>query len=90
MQSNTSEAAWVCDMVLRHTGPMTAEELAAAAKRFRRTEDLLERRRGELIAAIRATFAEPGNTLSKSEIARMTGYTREHVTRLLAEEKTES
>lgn len=84
------EAAWVCDTMLRHTGDMTVEELAAAAKRFRSTERNLERYREELIATIRATFAEPGNKLSKSEIARMTGYTREHVTRLLAEEKTET
>jgi len=90
MRGNITEAAWVCDPVLRHTGAMTTEELAAAAKRFRSAERSLERSREELIATIRATFAEPDNKLSKSEIARMTGYTREHVTRILAEDKSAS
>lgn len=76
--------------MLRHTGPMTTEDIAAAAKKFRSAERSMERYREELIAAIRATFAEPDNKLSKSEVARMTGYTREHVTRILAEDKTES
>lgn len=90
MRSYTTEAAWVCDTVLRHTGVMTTEDLAAAAKKFRSAERSLEKYREELIVTIRATFAEPGNKLSKSEAARMTGYTREHVTRLLAEDKSAS
>jgi hypothetical protein len=90
MRGYTTEAAWVCDTVLRHTGAMTTEDLVAVAKRFRSTERSLERLREELIATLRATFAEPGNKLSKSEAARITGYTREHVTRLLAEEQPDS
>lgn len=84
------DATYACDPVLRHTGPMTTEDIAAAAKKFRSAERAMERYREELIATIRATFAEPDNKLSKSEIARMTGYTREHVTRILAEGKSKS
>lgn len=89
MRSNVIATTYMCDPVLRHTGAMTTEDIAAAAKRFRNAERVLEKYREELIATIRATFAEPGNKLSKSEVARMTGYTREHVTRLLAEEKSD-
>jgi hypothetical protein len=59
------------------------QQLIAAGRAYRRAEEVLKRRRAELhrlmIAAVRG-----GKT--KSHVARMAGYTREHLTVLIAED----
>lgn len=57
-----------------------AAVLDRATRAFRRTEETYERQRRELWEAILAAEARG---MSKSEIARRTGYTREYVTELL-------
>jgi hypothetical protein len=65
---------------------MTTEELVDAAKKFRNAETAMKRRRDELFEKIRTAFVEADGELSKSEIARITGYTREHIARILGDE----
>lgn len=65
---------------------MTTEELVDAARKFRNAETAMQRRREELFKTIRSTFVESDGTLSKSEIARITGYTREHIARIIGDE----
>lgn len=83
MLSDTINANCVDISDLLHTGDMSAEELVEAAKRYRNAERRMLERREELFEVIRSTFAEPENKLSKSAIARITGYTREHVDRII-------
>lgn len=55
-------------------------ELEAATTRFRRAEQVMQERRKELHAAIRAAISPD---LTISEVARRTGYTREYVSKIL-------
>lgn len=77
----------------RETEADRSEEAAVldrAARAFRRTEETYERQRAELWEAI---VAADVRGMSKSEIARRAGYTREYVTDLLARlkrDRTES
>lgn len=68
--------------------PTEAEQLAAAAKRFRTAESTMEVRRIELAALIRdaGTREEPPQRLKPSAIAKITGYTPEHVRRIIGGE----
>jgi DNA-binding phage protein len=59
---------------------MTDEQLAAPLRAFRRAEKALEDRRLELFEAIGQAVVERG--VRQSEVARQTGYTREHVRRI--------
>lgn len=88
MLSDTANANRTDIRDLLHTGDMSTDELVEAAKRFRSAERTMIRRREELFGIIRATFAEPDNKLKKSDIARITGYTREHIARVLGSDET--
>lgn len=55
-------------------------ELEAASRAFRRAETVLDERRRELAAAIGRASRDG---VRQSEIVRVTGYTREHVRKLL-------
>lgn len=56
-----------------------ADTLEQATRAFRRAEDVLNRRRAELHAAIAQAVTDG---MSKSEVARRTGYTREYVAKI--------
>lgn len=56
-----------------------AATLEDATRAFRRAEDVLQKRRTELHAAIAEAVARG---MSKSEAARRTGYTREYVAQI--------
>lgn len=64
-----------CGILSAMTGPLTD-----ATKAFRRAEAVLDRRRSELArAVVEATAAG----VRQSEIVRITGYTREHIRRIV-------
>jgi hypothetical protein len=74
-------------MTTRHTGRMDIPTLIAKTKAFRRAESLTEERRLELANAI--VSASVGG-VRQSEIVRITGYTREHVRRLVRDAAAEA
>lgn len=74
-------ASWRGDMMLRHTGAMTQEELVAAAKAYRRAERIADQRKQELFDEIRAAYNDP--SIKTVTIAEITGFTREHVRRIV-------
>lgn len=61
-------------------GDMDIPTLIAKAKAFRRAEGIAEERRHDLTAAILDATAAG---IRQSEIVRITGYTREHIRRLV-------
>ncbi len=70
--------------VSRPSKDQARRELIAASRAFERAKAVLDRRRAELHARIVvAAQAE----ITKSQIARDTGYTREYVTKLVDDAK---
>lgn len=65
-----------------------AKALVAAAERFRKAESALEQRRIELADAIRTAGrrSEPPKRLGGTAIAKLTGYSRGHVLRIIDDE----
>jgi hypothetical protein len=64
------------------TVEVTEDYVADAAKKFRAAERTMERRKAELFDAMRA-YAKAKPDFNKSQVARITGYTREHVDRIV-------
>lgn len=62
------------------TDDMSDTELATALRAYKRAEDLLSRRRSELFDAIGQAVVERG--IRQADVARQTGYTREHIRRI--------
>lgn len=60
---------------------MTLEDLVAAAKAYRRAERIAEQRKQELFGQIRAAYEDP--SIKTVTIADTTGFTREHVRRIV-------
>jgi CRP-like cAMP-binding protein len=63
-----------------HTEDMSDTALADSLRAYRRAEDLLSRRRAELFDAIGEAVLERG--VRQADVARQTGYTREHIRRI--------
>lgn len=65
----------ICD-----TCPVSDDPLADALRAFRRAEAQLDRRRAELFDAIGEAVYE--RKVRQADVARQTGYTREHIRRI--------
>jgi CRP-like cAMP-binding protein len=63
-----------------NTEDMSDSELGDALRAYRRAEALLSRRRAELFEAIGEAVIERG--IRQADVARQTGYTREHIRRI--------
>lgn len=61
------------------------DRLLAAARRFRRAEKAYEQAREELAAMIVAAALDDG--VKQVDIVKATGYTREHIRRLVDDER---
>jgi CRP-like cAMP-binding protein len=62
------------------TEDMSDDELATALRAFKRAEKLLSDRRHDLFDQIGAAVTERG--VRQADVARQTGYTREHIRRI--------
>lgn len=67
-------------MHICETCVMTDDPLADALRAFRRAEAALDKRRAELADAI--GDAVYGRGVRQADVARQTGYTREHIRRI--------
>lgn len=62
---------------------MSDDPLADAVRAYRRAQQAVERRRDELAAAITDAVRDGRR---QAEVARLTGYTREHIRRIVRDE----
>lgn len=63
-----------------HTRSVTDDPVVTAVRAYRRAEAALDKRRGELANAIgHAVLVE---NRKQADVARLTGYTREHIRRI--------
>ena len=62
---------------------MDTTALEAAARRYRKAEAALEKARAELQAEVVGVLQGSGERGAQSEVARITGWTREHIRKLL-------
>lgn len=67
-------------MYICETWVMTDDPLADALRAFKRAEANLDRRRAELADAIGDAVVNRG--IRQADVARQTGYTREHIRRI--------
>lgn len=69
------DAVYICDTLL-----VTDDQVDKALRSYRRAEATLDRRRQDLADAIGSAVVDRG--LRQVDVARQTGYTREHIRRI--------